>query len=82
MIERVDNIINNVEVKWTDDDAFFFMTKDNSAALLNKKRIFIKHTRTKKGIRFTLATVIGHRMNSRAEIIQSGITVDDLSCKC
>ncbi len=81
LIDRADNIINIVEVKWTDDDTLFSLTKDDRENLLNKKRIFIKQTGTKKGIHFTLVTVNGYKMNSNAEIVQSGITLDDLFSK-
>ncbi len=40
-----------------------------------KKQVFIKLTKTRKSINFTLVTVSGYNVNSYSEIIHSDITV-------
>ena len=54
------------------------MTREDEQSLLNKKQVLLSQTGTKKGIHFTLVTVSGYSFNSYSEIIQSGITLDDL----
>lgn len=78
LIDRADNIINIVEVKWTEDGKPFSMTKADLDSLLNKKSALKRETKTKKGIHFTLVTTGGYIPSCYTEIIQSDVTLDDL----
>lgn len=78
LIDRADNLINIVEVKWSENGEPYLMTRDMELNLQNKKRVLIEQTGTRKGIHFTLVTVGGMQRNCYSEIIQSEITLDDL----
>ncbi len=78
LLDRADGLINIVEVKWSADGKEYVMTCEDEQSLINKKRVLLSQTGTKKGIHFTLVTVSGYVSNSYSEIIQSGITLEDL----
>jgi uncharacterized protein len=78
LIDRADNIINIVEVKWTQDGRPYSMTAETEQNLLNKKRTLQSETKTKKGIHFTLVTISGFIPSCYTEIIQSDVRLDDL----
>lgn len=78
LFDRADGIINIVEVKWSADGKEYVMTKDDEESLSNKRNRLVEKTGTKKGIHFTLVTVSGYVCNSHSEIIDSGVTLDDL----
>ena len=78
LIDRADNLINIVEVKWAEDGTRYSMTREVKESLLNKKKVLLEQTHTRKSINFTLVTVSGYNTNSYSEIIQSDITLDDL----
>ncbi len=80
LIDRADGIINIVEVKWTEDGSKYSMTREMQDNLINKKRIFLEQTKTRKGINYTLVTISGYNTNMYSEIISSDITLDDLFC--
>lgn len=78
LIDRADNLINIVEVKWTEDGSKFSMTREIEENLIKKKQIFLEQTKTRKSINFTLVTISGYTPNCYSEIIHSDITLDDL----
>ncbi len=78
LLDRADNLINIVEVKWTADGKQYVMTQEDEQNLLNKKAVLIAQTGTRKGIHFTLITVNGYLPNRYSEIIHSSLTLADL----
>lgn len=78
LIDRSDNIINIVEVKWTQDGRPFNMTREDEESLINKKTALQREKNTKKGIHFTLVTTGGFTPSCYTEIIHSDVTLDDL----
>ena len=78
LIDRADNMINIVEVKWPTDGRIYLMTKEDEESLRNKKSVFQSQTKTRKGICFVLATVSEMKHNQYSELIQKQVTLDDL----
>lgn len=78
LLGRADGIINIVEEKWAADGKEYVMTKDEEESLYNKRNLLVKESASKKRIHFTLVTVSGYICNSYSEMIQSGVTLDDL----
>ena len=78
LIDRADNMINIVEVKWSKDGRTYLMTKEDEENLRNKKSVFQSQTKTRKGICFVLATVSEMKHNQYSELIQKQVTLDDL----
>lgn len=78
LIDRADNIINIVEVKWTQDGNPFNMTREDEENLINRKTALQRETKTRKEIHFTLVTTGGFTPSCHTEIIHSDVTLDDL----
>lgn len=77
LIDRNDNCINLLEVKFHDTE--FEMTKNYAAQLHEKARIFKTHTRTRKNVFITLLTAAGARKNEHyLSVITNELGLEDL----
>lgn len=62
LIDRNDQVINLCEVKFSTSD--YEVTKNDVERILNKKRVFLHHSQTKKQIFITLITMFAALNNS------------------
>jgi AAA+ ATPase superfamily predicted ATPase len=77
VIDRNDNVINLVEVKFYNKE--FTLTKAYAAQLQQKKWIFENSTQTKKSTALTLITTFGIQQNEHSlGLIENVLTLDDL----
>lgn len=76
LIDRQDQIINLVEVKFSLND--YTITKSYAKELLNKVEVFREATKTKKAIHLTLITTQELIENEYSGYIQSHIRLEDL----
>ena len=76
LLERQDQIINLIEVKYSLND--YTITKLYVKELLNKVEVFRQATKTKKAIHLTLITTQDLIENEYSGYIQNHIKLDDL----
>lgn len=76
IIERVDRIINLLEMKFYDTN--FSVTKDYHEKLRERMGIFRQATKTKCGIQNTLVTTFGLTQGLHSSIFSNTVTQDDL----
>ena len=78
VLDRADEVINIIEAKWTSDGEQYLVSSSDEEDLLNKKRIFIDQTKTRKSVFLTMVTISGVKENSHSSSIQNFLTLDDL----
>ena len=76
VIERKDDIINIVEVKF--NSAPFVISQKYMDDINRKKEDFVNCTKTKSSIHITFVTLNGLEENSYSKEVQSEITSDEL----
>lgn len=77
IIDRDDNCINLLELKYYDNE--FEITKQYAAQLREKVQIFKTATKTKKNIFLTMLTIYGTKINDHyLSIITNQLTIEDL----
>lgn len=76
LIDRVDNIINVCEIKFTNNP--FAITKQYAAHLLDRMEHFSQESRCKKSLVQTMITNSGLKHNSYHHIAQNEVVLDDL----
>jgi AAA+ ATPase superfamily predicted ATPase len=77
IIDRADNCINLVEIKFTHD--IFILTREQADKLRNKKEAFRSATKTKKALFTTLLTPYGTKKNEfYRDVIQNELVLEDL----
>ena len=77
LLDRNDQSINIVEIKFWQDG--YALTQKSSEALVEKKRIFIQQTQTKKSVFITLLTTYGVAENAYyLNTVQNQLTMDVL----
>ena len=77
VIERADNCINLVEIKFYNRE--FVMNKRYAEILENKRQIFLQKTKTKKAVFITLITPYGAKENQYYhQVVQNQLTLEDL----
>lgn len=76
LIDRSDNTINLCEIKYANEE--YCIDKEEDRKLRNRKEAFIRETKTKKSIHYTMITTYGLKKNAYSDIIQSEITMEDL----
>lgn len=77
-LDRADEVINIIEAKWTSDGEQYLVSSSDEEDLLNKKRVFIDQTKTRKSVFLTMVTISGVKENSHSSSIQNFLTLDDL----
>lgn len=76
VIDRMDNVINLSEIKYTAGE---FVINDRYAAnLRNKVEAFRKETKTKKAVHLTFISVNGLARSGRSSIVVNEVTGEDL----
>ena len=78
VLDRADEVINIIEAKWTSDGEQYLVSSSDEEDLLNKKRVFIDQTKTRKSVFLTMVTISGVKENSHSSSIQNFLTLDDL----
>ncbi|MEY4936329.1 MAG: hypothetical protein RIS64_2688 [Bacteroidota bacterium] len=77
MIERADNCINLLEIKFHDKE--FVVSKDYEQALREKVAIFREQTRTHKSIFVTMLSAFGVKKNEHyLSVVTNQLLIDDL----
>ena len=76
LFDRVDNVINICECKYTSEP--FRIDKEYDAKLARKVGVFRDVTKTRKSIHLTMITSCGLVRNEYSARIQSEVTLDDL----
>jgi len=77
IIDRSDNCINLLEVKF--HDALFEMDKGYAERLREKIRLFRIHTKTRKNLFLTLLTASGAKRNAHfLSVVQQDLSIEDL----
>ena len=76
LIDRNDGIINLCEMKYADDE--FIIDKKTDENLRNKKSAFMRETKTRKTVHFTMVTTYGVKHNEYWGNIQTEVIMDDL----
>ena len=76
VVERKDDVINLIEIKYTNRK--YSITSQYMDTLEKKKHDFIELTKTKSSIHLTFITLNGLEENSYSKEIQSVITIEDL----
>ena len=76
LIDRADNVINLCEMKYTESP--FVLTDGYNNELLNKKRLFMEKTKTRKGIHIILISMNGVANNQRYGLAQRVISGSEL----
>ncbi len=77
VIDRADNCINLVEMKFYDDT--FLIEKTYSSSLEHKKNAFRRHSKTRKTLFTTLLTPYGAKQNGQYfKAVDNEITLDEL----
>jgi AAA+ ATPase superfamily predicted ATPase len=76
LIDRVDNIINICECKFT--NAIYEIDKAYSENLRNKITAFVQETKPKKAIHITMISAYGVKQNKYSSLVQSEVLLDDL----
>jgi hypothetical protein len=75
LIERRDFIIHLCEIKFS--ETMFTIDKKYAAELLNKKQVFLEHTRVRRSVFITMITTYGIRNNSYSEqLVENSIKMD------
>ena len=78
VLDRADGIINIIEAKWTSNGEPYMISSLDEEDLLNKRRVFIEQTQTRKSVFLTMVTISGIKKNSHFDSIQNFFTLDDL----
>ena len=78
VLDRADGIINIIEAKWTSNGEPYMISSSDEEDLLNKRRVFIEQTQTRKSVFLTMVTISGIKKNSHFDSIQNFFTLDDL----
>lgn len=78
VLDRADGIINIIEAKWTSNEEPYMISSSDEEDLLNKRRVFIEQTQTRKSVFLTMVTISGIKKNSHFDSIQNFFTLDDL----
>lgn len=78
VLDRADEIINIIEAKWTSNGEPYMISSSDEEDLLNKRRVFIEQTQTRKSVFLTMVTISGIKKNSHFDSIQNFFTLDDL----
>ena len=78
VLDRADGIINIIEAKWTSNGEPYMISSLDEEDLLNKRRVFIEQTQTRKSVLLTMVTISGIKKNSHFDSIQNFFTLDDL----
>jgi len=76
IIDRKDQVINIVEAKYSINE--YEVTKKYSQNIINKLDQFIKKTKTRKAVWFTLVTTYGLKNNTHSGHVQKTLTMTDL----
>lgn len=77
LLDRKDNCINLIEVKFSND--VFTIDKNYAAALRTKRRVFVEKTGSRKSIFLTMLTTFGAKPNEHyLGNIQNQVTMDAL----
>ncbi|MDR1631810.1 MAG: AAA family ATPase [Dysgonamonadaceae bacterium] len=76
LIDRIDGIINMVEIKFCNE--IYCISKDYENNLQNKIAVFRFESKTKKAIHLVMLTTFGILQNKYSGIVQKEIRLDDL----
>jgi hypothetical protein len=76
LIDRSDNTINLCEIKYANEE--YAIDKEEDKKLRNRKAAFVRESKTKKSIHYTIITTYGLKRNAYSGTIQSEITMEDL----
>ena len=76
IIDRSDNVMNIVEVKYSDNE--FILTKDYFEKVKARMAVFKEFTNTKKALKLTFITNKGMFSNEYSRLIDALIVTDDL----
>ncbi|MDR0832213.1 MAG: AAA family ATPase [Bacillales bacterium] len=76
IIDRADNIIDLVEIKYYNDE--YVIDENYYKKLLKRKAVFINEIKTKKSVHFVFVSVFGLKTNMYSNIIQKSITINGL----
>jgi len=76
IIDRSDGIVNICEVKYSKGE--YSLQKDEYQKILNRMEAFASETKTKKGLRISLITTFGAKVNQYSEISDRIVCLDDL----
>ncbi len=76
LIDRKDQIINLCEMKYSTSE--YEITKKYDELMRNRRELFRKETKTRKGLHLTMVTTYGLKQNAYSGLIQNEITLDDL----